>query len=183
MNNSIYFDLDTPYFDLNCPLSEPDEADITEVIKLKVSEYLQNEGLIKSNNFLGTIEENLGYFSSNRNMLSVVGEKDSNFGVFSNDVSTLFLGVTKDFIDLKELTNLNDRKDWYKFNITEHVLISDRPRKQSSLYLNAFSSWGLQPYGEIKWRSFNGRIVFCEVRNADGSWYINKIKQEIANAS
>ncbi len=171
MNRDIYFDLDIPLPPVN-------EVDINEIVRLRISEYIQSQGLIKSNNFLGSMEENLGYFSPLRNMFSVVGEKDANFGVFSNDVSTLFLGTTTEFLSLEQLKKLTQRSDWYKFNITEWVSISNRPRKQSTLYLNAFDEYGLKPYGDMMWKSFNGQIAFCEVRNADGSRFINAKEQE-----
>ncbi len=165
--NNIYFDLDPSP-------QETDETDITEIIQLRMTEYQQSQGLIKSTRFLGSME-NLGYFSHNRNMLSVISEKDANFGVFSNDVSTLFLGTTQVLISLEDFKN---KQDWRNIDIAEWVMVSDRPRIQSTLYLDAFASYGLQPHGQMQWNSFRGTIAFCEVRNADGSRFINKVKQE-----
>ncbi len=165
--NNIYFDLYTETPDVS-------ETDISDLIITRIKEYQSQQGLIRKSNFIKDFDS-MGFYSKDRSMWTVFSEQDANFGVFSNDASTLFLGTAKEFMSI--LTFL-EQQDWTKINIAEWVMISEPPSPQSSLYLRHFRKYGLQPYGQLQWNSFNGRIAFVEVRNSDSSRFINGKKQE-----
>ncbi len=158
------------YFDLYTETPEIPEADVHELIEIRVEEYIRQQGIIAKSNFINDFNS-LGFYSQRTNIWNVFSEEYAFLGVFSNDVSGLFLGTGKQLLSIQEFL---DQKSWDNINIAEWVMISDAPKPQSTKYLKAFSKdYGLMPDGQIQWNSYRGKIAFAEVRNADGSRFIN----------
>ncbi len=168
MHREIYFDLEEDDFAIP-------EVNVSELVEIRIREYMERQGLIHKPSFIKDFNS-LGYYSPQTNLWNVFSEKDAYFGVFSNDVSGFFLGTGKQILSIQEFIA---QESWDNINIAEVAMISDWSKVQSSKYLYHFGgNYGLKPYGQIRWNSYNGKIAFAEVCNADGTRFINGKLQE-----
>jgi hypothetical protein len=142
------------------PLQQIIDARITEATQLK-----------KTDKHFGSWKS-LMFNEAERAMLGTLSGQDANIMAAGKGVTTLFLGLVNDSINLDALASKTDFKG---INIAEWVMVGKRSNPQAAAYLNVFGPLGLKENGMLIWLSNEGAIGGYFIINADGSIYTSKI--------
>ncbi|MDJ0733515.1 MAG: hypothetical protein QNJ47_05405 [Nostocaceae cyanobacterium] len=140
-----------------------DNSEIADFIEERIKFYQKQMQVTVKQSFLRRWQA-LIFSSKERAMFSVLSEKDANLGIFGNDICALYLGVADDILSLEEL---EQKQGFEGINIAEWVMVSSPDRPKTAQYLQAFSKYGLKPYGQMIWNSYQGRIANCFILNSD----------------